>query len=186
MLVSILACVWFLSVLVASGPYLTQSILIVTCIYLLLRCQLSDMQQLIQCGDYAFSISLQDAYLHTAIVKHHVHFLWFVWHNIPYELKVLPFWLATALGFSQPLLTPLCPFAIARVSVLLFIWMIFWSWFALSRQVRGLTHFSVPYWFSLDYILIFPSLTSTSHRPFVSLSYLGILSACQYLYLLIS
>ena len=32
------------------------------------------------------------------------------------------------------------------------------SWFALSRQVRGLAHFCVPDWFALDYILIFPSL----------------------------
>ena len=30
--------------------------------------------QLIQCGDYAFSIDLLDAYLHIPIVKHH-HFL---------------------------------------------------------------------------------------------------------------
>ena len=42
-LVSILAFLWFLSILVASSPYLTSSILIVICIYLLLRCQLSDM-----------------------------------------------------------------------------------------------------------------------------------------------
>ena len=42
-LVSILACLWFLSILVASYPYLTCSILIVICIYLILRCQLSDM-----------------------------------------------------------------------------------------------------------------------------------------------
>ena len=34
--------------------------------------------QLIQHGDYAFSIDLQDAYLHIPIVKHH-HFLQFVW-----------------------------------------------------------------------------------------------------------
>ena len=31
--------------------------------------------QLIQHGDYAFSIDLQDAYLHIPIVKHHHHFL---------------------------------------------------------------------------------------------------------------
>ena len=31
--------------------------------------------QLIQHGDYAFSIDLQDAYLHIPIVKHHFHFL---------------------------------------------------------------------------------------------------------------
>ena len=42
-LVSILACLSFLSVLVASNPYLTSSILIVICIYLVLRCQLLDM-----------------------------------------------------------------------------------------------------------------------------------------------
>ena len=31
--------------------------------------------QLIQCGDYAFPIDLQDAYLHIHIVKHHCHYL---------------------------------------------------------------------------------------------------------------
>ena len=54
------------------------------------------VQQLIQHGDYAFSIDLQDAYLHIPIVKHHHHFLRFVWHNLPYQWKVLPFGLATA------------------------------------------------------------------------------------------
>ena len=33
------------------------------------------VQQLIQHGDYAFSIDLQDAYLHIPIVKHHCHFI---------------------------------------------------------------------------------------------------------------
>ena len=42
-LVSILACLWFLSILVASSPYLTWSILIVICMYLLLRGQMSAM-----------------------------------------------------------------------------------------------------------------------------------------------
>ena len=32
------------------------------------------VQQLIQCSHYAFSIDLQDTYLHTAIVKHHHYF----------------------------------------------------------------------------------------------------------------
>ena len=41
--------------------------------------------QLIQDDDYAFSIDLQDAYLHIPIVKHHCHFLQFVWHNVPYQ-----------------------------------------------------------------------------------------------------
>ena len=52
--------------------------------------------QLIQRGDFAFSIDLQDAYLHIPIVKHHYCFLQFVWHNRPYPWKVLPFGLATA------------------------------------------------------------------------------------------
>ena len=42
-LVSIPVCLLFLSVLVASSPYLTLSGLIIICIYLLLRCLLSDI-----------------------------------------------------------------------------------------------------------------------------------------------
>ena len=45
---------------------------------------LKNVWQLIQQGDFAFSIDLQDAYLHVPIVKHHHHFLRFVWHNVPY------------------------------------------------------------------------------------------------------
>ena len=50
--------------------------------------------QLIQHGDYAFSIDLHNAYLHIHVVKHHHHFLHFVWHNVPYQWKVLAFGLA--------------------------------------------------------------------------------------------
>ena len=57
---------------------------------------LKTVWQLIQQGDYAFSIDLQDAYLHVPIVKHHRRFLRFVWHNVPYQWRVLPFGLATA------------------------------------------------------------------------------------------
>ena len=57
---------------------------------------LKTVWQLIQQGDYAFSIDLQDAYLHVPIVKHHCQFLRFVWHNVPYQWRVLPFGLATA------------------------------------------------------------------------------------------
>ena len=42
-LVSILACLWCLSVLGAFNPYLTCNVLIIICIYLLLRCQLLNM-----------------------------------------------------------------------------------------------------------------------------------------------
>ena len=47
-------------------------------------------------GWLCFSIDLQDAYLHIPIVKHHHNFLHFVWHNVPYQWKVLLFGLATA------------------------------------------------------------------------------------------
>ena len=57
---------------------------------------LKNVWQLIQQGDFAFSIDLQDVYLHIPIVKHHCLFLCFVWHNVPYQWKVLPFGLATA------------------------------------------------------------------------------------------
>ena len=57
---------------------------------------LKHVWQPIQHGDYAFSIDLQDAYLHVPIVRHHHCFLHFVWCNVPYQWKVLPFGLATA------------------------------------------------------------------------------------------
>ena len=84
---------------------------------------LRDLWQLITHGDYAFSIDLQDVYLHIPIVKHHHHFLCFVWHNAPYQWKVLPFGLATTPRVFMALIKPICSFAVTRVSVLLSIWM---------------------------------------------------------------
>ena len=61
---------------------------------------IKQVQQLIQLGDYTFSIDLKYAYLHFSIVKYHHHnfffffFLPFVWHNTSYG-KVLSFVLAT-------------------------------------------------------------------------------------------
>ena len=92
------------------------------------------VQQLIQQGDYAFSINLQDAYLDISVVKHHHHFLWFVWLYMPYQWKVLPFGLVQPLGFSQPSLNLSFSFTITRYSVLLSIWMTSWSWFALRGR----------------------------------------------------
>ena len=73
---------------------------------------LKTVQQLIQQGDYAFSIDLQDAYLHVPIVKHHCQFLCFVWHNVPYQWRVLPFGLATApqvfTSLTKPILFLCC------------------------------------------------------------------------------
>ena len=128
---------------------------------------------LIQHGDYAFSIDLQDAYLHIPIVNHHHHFLQFAWHNLPYQWKFLPFGLATAprvfIALSKPILfLGHCKgfhIVIYLDDILVQI--------TLDGQVRGLTHFCVPYWFSLDCILIFPSLTFASSRP-LSLCFLGL------------
>ena len=66
---------------------------------------LKHVWQLIQHGDCAFYIDLQDAYLHAPIVKHHHCFLHFVWHNVPYQWKVLPFGLATAPRVFMSLIT---------------------------------------------------------------------------------
>ena len=68
---------------------------------------LKNVRQLIQQGDFDFSIDLQDASLHIPIVKHHCHFLHFVWHNVPYQWKVLPFGLATAPGVFTSLMKPI-------------------------------------------------------------------------------
>ena len=68
---------------------------------------LKNIWQLIQQGDFAFSFDLQDAYLHVPIVKHHHHFLHFVWHNVPYQWKVLPFGLATAPRVFTSLMKPI-------------------------------------------------------------------------------
>ena len=65
------------------------------------------IRQLLQHGDYAFSIDLQDAHLHISIVKHHHHFLQFVWDSVPYQWKVLPFGLATALQVFITLRKPI-------------------------------------------------------------------------------
>ena len=73
---------------------------------------LKHVQQFIQPADYAFSIDLQDAYLHVPIVKHHHCFLRFVWCHVPYQWKVLPFGLATAcrvfMSLTKPILFLCC------------------------------------------------------------------------------
>ena len=68
---------------------------------------LKNVWQLIQQGDFAFSIDLQDGYLHVPIVKHHHHFLHFVWNNVPYQWKVLPFGLDTSPRVFTSLMKPI-------------------------------------------------------------------------------
>ena len=50
--------------------------------------------QLIQQGDYAFSIVLKDAHLNISIVQHHHKFLHFVWQNN--QCRVMQFGLGMA------------------------------------------------------------------------------------------
>ena len=98
--------------------------------------------QLIQHGDYAFSIDLQDTNLHIPIVEHHHHFFLQFFGTICHIIGkfYLLGWLKS-LGFLQPSLNLSCSFTGTTFYVLLSIWMISWSWFALSGQVRGLAHF---------------------------------------------
>ena len=48
--------------------------------------------QLIQHGHYAFSIDLQDAYLHIPIVKHHHHFFMIFLAQYAISVESFPFW----------------------------------------------------------------------------------------------
>ena len=95
-------------------------------------------------------------------------FLQFVWHNMPYQWKVLSFGLATAPRVFIALTKPILFFChhkgfhivICLDDILVLV---------CSKWAGKKPHsFSVPYWFALDYILIFPSLTFTSLRLFVS------------------
>ena len=118
---------------------------------------LKHVWQLIQQDDFAFSIDLQDAYLHVPIVKDHHHFLCFDWHNVPYQWKVFPVGLATAPRVLHSLRNLFCSFATAKVCILLSIWMTSWSSFTLSGQVRGHTCFCVlvgPSWSTHQFVQI--------------------------------
>ena len=127
---------------------------------------LKTVWQLIQQGDYAFSIDLQDAYLHVPIIKHHRQFLCFVWHVMCLISGGFYFLdLPQPLGFSHPSQNLFCSFAITKVCISSSIWMISWFLFALSRQVKGHTCFCVPCWSILVYISIFPSRTFASLSP---------------------
>ena len=147
---------------------------------------LKTIRQLIQHGDFAFSIDLQDAYLHIPIVKHHCHFLHFVWQNVPYQWKVLPFGLATAprvfTSLTKPILF-LCHCKGLHIVIYLDDILVL----VCSKQaVSGHACFCVPCWSVLVYTSIFPSWTFTSLNPLLFWNCVGILSACRYLYLLIS
>ena len=83
------------------------------------------------------------------------------------------FGLPQPLGFLHPSQNLFCSFAIAKVCILLSIWMTSWSLFALSRQVRGHACFCVPCWSILVYTSIFPSHTFASLSPLLFWVVLG-------------
>ena len=105
---------------------------------------LKHVWQLIQHGDYAFSIDPQDAYLHVPIVKHHCQLLHFVWCNVPYQWKVLPFGLAKVprifMSLTKPVLF-LCHHKGLHIVIYLDD---IWYLFALNERVRGHALFCVP------------------------------------------
>ena len=137
-------------------------------------------------GDYAFSIDLQDAYLHISIVKHHHHFLHFVLHNVPYQWKVLPFGLATAPRVFISLMKPIL-FLFHCKGLHIVIYLDDILVLVCSKQVGKranlflcslLVHLGLHFNFSKCDLCPLQSL--------LSWGYVGILSAWQYLYLLIS
>ena len=142
--------------------------------------------QLVQQGDFAFSIDLQDGYLHVPIVTHHCHFLCFVWCNVPYQWKVLSFGLATAPRVFTSLTKPIL-FLSHHKGLHIVIYLDDILVLICSKwEGKRACFFCVPCWSALVYTSIFPSLTIASLSPLLFWGYVGILSACQYLYLLIS
>ena len=127
---------------------------------------IKNIWQLIQQGDFAFSTDLQDAYLHVPIVKHHHCFLHFVWHNVPYQWKVLPFGLATAPKVFTSLTKPI----------------LFLCHCKGLHIVIYLDDILVPLGLHINFFKLDLCLLS----PLLFWACVGILSTCQYLYLLIS
>ena len=146
---------------------------------------LKHVWQVIQQGDYAFSIDLQHAYLHVPIVKHHHHFLHFVYCNVPYQWKVLHFGLATAprvfMSLTKPILF-LCHGKGLHIVIYLddILVLIHSKWVG-KRACLFLC------WSVLVYISVFSK--SDCHLSEILRflgDYVGILSTCWYLCLLIS
>ena len=131
---------------------------------------LKNLWQLFQKGDFAFSIDLQDAYLHVPIVKHHCHFYVFVWHNVPYQWKVLPFGLATAPRVFTSLMKPIL-FLCHHKGLHIVIYLDDIFVLVHSKQAGKRAHLlCVPCWSDLVCTSIFPSQTFASQ----SFAFLGL------------
>ena len=186
-LVSILVYLWYLSILGASDPYSILSVLIVICTFLLLRCQLFKLygslsSRVIMPFPLIFRMLIYMFPLLSIIASFYVLFGIMCLISGGFYLLDLP----QPLGFSHPSLNRFCSFAVAKVCILSSIWMISWSLFTLSGQVKGHACFCVPCWSILVYISIFPSQTFTSLSLLPFWGCVGILFTCWYLYLLIS
>ena len=142
--------------------------------------------QLTQHGDYAFSIDVQDSYLCICIVKQHCHFLLFVWHNMPYQGKVLPFGLATTARVFMALTTPilfLCHCKGLHIAIYLNILVLVHSKLAGKRAHSFFCSLLVFLWITYKYFHVWPS----PHSDFLFFG--GVIlgySLYQYLCLLVS
>ena len=138
---------------------------------------LKNVWQLIQQGDFAFSIDLQDAYLHTPIFKHHHRFLHFVWH----QWKVLPFGLATAPRVFTSLMKPILFLCYCKgLHIVIYlddILVLVCSKWVGKRACLFLCSLLV----CLGLHINFPSWTFASLSPLLFWGCVGILSTCWYL-----
>ena len=137
-LVSILVYLWYLSILGASDPYSILSILIIICTFLLLRCQLLKLygslsSRVIMPFPLIFRMLIYMFPLLSIIASFYILFGIMCLISGGFYLLDLP----QPLGFSHPSLNPFYSFAITKVCILSSIWMISWSLFALSGQVKG-------------------------------------------------
>ena len=126
-------CFLFLSIQVASGPYLTLSGLIVICIYLLLRCLLSNMSshllsKVIMVSPLLFRMLIYICLLLSIIIV----FFCDLFGTICHIIGGFNFWVGHSPRVFRAPLNLSCSFAITRVSVLLSIWMTSSSSFALK------------------------------------------------------
>ena len=77
-------------------------------------------QQLVQLGNYTYSIYLKKTYLHLSIFKREHHLLCFDWQNRPWWWKVLQFELASAPAVFTLLTKPivfLCQFKSSHIII---------------------------------------------------------------------
>ena len=142
--------------------------------------------QLNQHGDYAFFIDIQDAYLHIPIVKHHECLFTICLAQYAISIECFTFWadhspqarVFTAL--TEPILFP-CHCKDFQIVIYLDDILVL----VCSKQAGKRAHsFLCSLLFHLELHINFSKSDLVSLRPLVSWGYVGILSVCQYLYLL--